>query len=251
MAFYYVRPDEAPSLSSTVTTTAGDTDSDYTDDWICDARPGRPARSTTGTVTWTAAFSSAEVGLIAVCNCNSDVNATIAGGISTSVVAGALETNGIRLSGFAAPTPATITGLSVGFSAAAADVVLGEFYFGKRRTLVAANGTCGWPRLEDLLIEDDDFEMPIEGDFVSVPPYDRGLFGRRLTGSHIYTSSQLADLKAWRKAQRAATKPSLIVPDSTVNDAWLVQFRALEFKPIDSDLWQVRLEFVEYPRSRW
>ena len=69
MAFYYVRPDELASLNAAVTTSAGATDADYTDDWVADGRPGRPAKSTTGTVTWSLTFSSAEVGLVAVCNC--------------------------------------------------------------------------------------------------------------------------------------------------------------------------------------
>ena len=189
MAFYYIRQDELASYGATVTTTVGATDSDYNDDWICDGRCGRPARSasfgspsTTGTVTWSASFSSAQVGLIAVCNCNSNVNATIGGGVTGTVIAGALGENGIRLSGWLAPTPVTITGLTVGFSGAADDVVLGEFVFGKRRTLTNVNGGNGGPRMSDLAFELIDFAEDDQGEFISVPPYDRGLEQRRLKG---------------------------------------------------------------------
>lgn len=249
MPFYYIRPDEMPT--ATVTTTAGATNAAYTDDWICDGRPGRPARSTNGTVTWSAAFSSAEVGLIAVCNCNSDVNASIGGGITATVTAGALEANGIRLNGFTAPTPASITGLTVGFSGAAVAVTLGEFVFGKRRTLTNAAGNYGGPRFDGEGYTLEDYPLTVDAEFGSTMPYDRGLVSRTLRGTQVYTVSQFADLLAWQKAQRSGSKPSLIVPDSTVNDAWLVTFRITSYKNLGNSLIEASIEFVEYPRSRW
>jgi hypothetical protein len=243
MAFLYVRPDEAWSLSGTVTTTAGATDSDYTDDWIVDGRVGRPARSTTGTVTWSIAASSGEVGLVAVCNCNSDVNATIGGGVSGTVTAGALQPNGIRLNGFQTFTPANITTLTVGFSGAADDVVLGELIAGKYRTIRAPRFDSDW--------EIDDYRLNVDAEFGSINPHDRGLESRKITGFNFYTTADRDLILAWYRAQRAASKPSLIVPDSDVNDAWVVQLLTPKYQRAGADSWRVELTFVESPRSRW
>lgn len=251
MAFYYIRPDEMWSLGATVTTTVGTTDTDYTDDWIVDGRAGRPARATSGTVTWSAAFSSAEVGLIAVCNCSSNVNATIGGSVSGTVLAGALGENGIRLNGWLAPTIANMTTLTVGFSGASANVTLGEFAFGKRRALTNIRGGIGGPRLRDATFTDDDFDGSDETTLF-LPPYDRGLERRRLSGTNVFTTAQLDTIRAWRRAQKSSTKPSLIVPDSSINDAWLCRLIAVTYKPAMKDgQWTVDLAFEEYPRVRW
>lgn len=243
MAFLYMRPDEWASLSATVTTSAGATDSDYIDDWVADGRPGRPAKSTTGTVTWSLTFSSAEVGLVAICNCNSDVNVTIGGTVSGTVTAGALQPNGIRLNGFQTFTPASGTTLTVAVSGAASAVTLGEVMAGKYRTLTA-------PRFDSTLSEND-FGLSAEAEFASIHPFDRGLVARTLKGSQLYTTADRDLILAWQRAQRANSRPSLIVPDSTVNDAWVVLLSPIEYTQVGPGLWEVELEFQEYPRSRW
>lgn len=244
MAFYYMRADEIATLNATVTTSAGTTDSDYTDEWICDGRPGRPARATNGTVTWSATFTSAEVGLIAVCNCNSDVDATIGGGASATVTAGALKANGIRLNGFTTVTPANETNLTVGFSGAAATVVLGEFIAGKYRTLSPA------PHREtDFDLED--FARESGAEFGSVPPYDPGMEARVFSGWQVYSTADRDLIIEWWRSQRAHTRPSLIVPDSTVNDAWVGYLNKPTYRIVGPDKWRVNLVFRELPRSRW
>jgi len=243
-SFYYVRADEM-IYGATVTTTAGATDSDYNDDWICSGWPGTPARATTGTVTWDATFSAKEISLVAACHCNSDVNATIGGGASATITAGALQPDGTRLNGFATFTPASITNLTIAFSGAAEDVILGEFVAGKKRTLTL-------PKLSDDDRSEADFTRPIEMDATSIAPYDIGLSGRGpWSGTFALTTTELNNMIACFRAQRNGTRPTLIVPNTSVNDAWLGFFAAPKYKPIGPAFWRVQLVFREIPRLRW
>lgn len=243
MSFLYVRSDEMSTLGAAVADTTGATDSDYTNEWMCDGRIGRPVRATNGTVKWTATFTSAEVGLVAVCNCNSDVNATIDGTVSGTVTAGTLQPNGMRLNGFQTFTPATNTTLGVAFSGAASAVVLGELIGGKYRTLTRA------PRFDsDFSFED--YTRDVGAEFGSILPYDPALESRTLSGYNYYNTTDRDLIIAWWRSQRNGTKPSLIVPDSTVNDAWVVRLLAPKFQKAGPDAWRVDLTFIEYPRSR-
>lgn len=245
MAFYFCRPDEWWSLGATVATSSGTTDTDYTDDWIVDGRPGRPARATSGSVAWTLSASSGEVGLIAVCNSNISVNTVISGGVSATVSAGALGANGIRRNGFATVTPANITTLVATITSNPSDVILGELVAAKYRTL--ARG----PVTTEASIAFNDFRLDPGAEFSSVMPYDRGLVARKLTGSNVYNAADLAILQGWWEAQKSGSLPSLIVPDSAVNDAWIVTWTKFSYAQEAPVLWRVEFEFVEYPRSRW
>jgi hypothetical protein len=241
---YYVRPDEVWSYAGAVADTAGATDSDYTNEWLCDGRAGRPARATSGTVTWTITNPSAEVGLICVANSNSNVNATIGGSVSATVTAGALGGQAIRKNGFATVTPAACTTMTVGFSGASASVVVGEVIAGKYRTLTR-------PVYTDDNTELTDFARAQEMDLSSIPPYDPGLVARTWSGSFIVTSAEKDDILAWYEAQRGGTRPSLVVPQTTVNDAWVCFLQKPSFSPAGGIYWTVQLSIVEVPRVRW
>lgn len=241
----YVRPDEVATLYATVTTTVGATDADYTDEWACDGRAGRPVRATSGTVTWSAAFTSAEVGLVAVCHCNSNVNATIGGTVSGTVTAGALQPNGIRLNGFQTFTPASGTTLTVGFSGASSSVILGELLGGKYRTLTL-------PIYSSDHRGQRSFTRQQEMDLSSIPPFSPGLAARKpWSGSFVLTTAQLDDVIAWYDSQIDETRPSLVIPDATRNDAWVCFLQAPEYTPVSGRLWSVTLTIVEVPRVRW
>jgi hypothetical protein len=242
--FYLMRADEIASYFATVTTSAGTTDADYTDDWICDSRPSRPARAGSGTVTWSATSSSAEVGLIVVGYTNSNVNATIGGGVSTTVTAGALQADGIRLNGFATVTPANQTNLTVAFSGASATVVLGEFLYGKYRSITL-------PVYTSDVRSDRDFTRDQAADLSSVPPYDPGLAGRTWAGTFILTTAEVEIFRGAFRAQRNGTRPTVVVPDSTVNDAWIGYLSAPAATPISHRHWSVQVTFTELPRVRW
>jgi hypothetical protein len=244
-SIYYMRPDEVATYSATVTTSAGTTDTDYTDDWICDTRPGRPARATNGTVTWSASFSSAEVGLIAACSCNSDVNMTLGGGVSSTITAGALQADGIRLNGFATQTPANETNITIAFSGAGSAVVLGELVAGKYRTLTRPVYTDDETSFISLARTQD-------MDLSSIPPYDPGLSPPRTwSGAYIVNTADRDNIVQWYLGQRNNTRPSLLVPDTTVNDAWLGFLARPSFSPAGGIYWSVKLTFTEVPRVRW
>jgi len=245
MSFLFCRPSEIWSYSATVTTSAGATDADYTDDWITDARQGRPARSTSGTVTWSLAFSSAEVGLVTVCNCNASVDATIGGGVSTTVLAGALDEDGVRVNGFALVGPASITGLTVAFSANPTAVVLGELIGAKVRTL--ARGI----RVVDTRVTYEIYGSEPGAEFASMNSYDKGMQSRVITATTLQTKTQRDLLRGWFTGQRGFSKPGLIVPDSTVNDAWVVWFRNFSYAQVGPDVFEVTTTFQEIPRKRW
>lgn len=241
MAGGFVRADENAVLNAAVTTSAGTTDADYTDEWIADGRIGRPARATNGTVTWSLTFTSAEVGIIAIGNCNSNVNATITGGVSTTVTAGALGENGIRLNGFVKVTPANMTALAVGFSGAASAVVLGEIIAGKYRALPI-------PMFD---ISHDDYVMEPGAEFASINGFDRGMEARRFTGTMKYTKANRDVLMGIWRAQRAGTRPTLMVYDESLNDAVMGFLSKPSYKQVGPNLWSVDLTFQETPRSRW
>lgn len=243
--FIYCRPDEIATYGASVATSAGTTDTDYNDDWVCSGWPGQPARATNGTVSWTPTFTSAQVGLVAVCHHNTDVNATISGGVSGTVTVGALQPDGTRLNGYLTVTPATITSFTAAFSGAAADVIVGELIGAKYRTLTL-------PKLSDDDRGEADFTRPIEMDLASIPPYDPGIEGRGpWSGTFVLTTTEKDNVVAWFRAQRNGTKPSLIVPNTSVNDAWLGFLAAPQYKPIGPALWRVKLTFREIPRLRW
>lgn len=243
MAFHLMFPHEIASYGAAVTTSAGATDSDYDDDRICSGWPGKPARATNGTVTWSATFSSAEVGMIVVANCNANVNASIGGGVSATVVAGALGANGIRVNGFTTVTPANRTNLTVGFSGASSAVVLGEFIAGKYRTFRA-------PKVESQL-GFDDYVRDVGAEFHSIAPYDPGMESRKISGRQEYsTVDRDLLIECWR-GQRAGTRPTVMVLDSNVNDAWVGFFDKPTYVQTGPDKWEVSLTFTEIPRSRW
>jgi hypothetical protein len=246
MAFFYMRPSEIASYNATVTTSAGATDSDYTDDWITDARMGRPARSTNGTVTWALSFASSEVGLVCVGNCNASVNASITGGVSATVVAGTLDEDGIRVNGFATVTPANITALSVGFSAnPGGAVVLGELLAGKYRTL-----TYGL-RQTDGRLAVESYGIDPRAEFASMNSYDKGMVGRVLSGSTIVDAAERDVLQGWFLGQKGMSRPGAIVPNSSVNDLWVVWMSEFSYQQVGPTRWEVGLTFKEIPRKRW
>jgi hypothetical protein len=216
-SLYFVRPDENWAYAGAVADTVGATDADYTNEWLCDGRAGRPARATSGTVTWTITNPSAEVGLICVANSNSNVNATIGGSVSATVTAGALGGQAIRKNGVIA---------------------------GKYRTLTR-------PVYTDDNTELTDFARAQEMDLSSIPPYDPGLVARTWSGSFIVTSAEKDDILAWYEAQRGGTRPSLVVPQTTVNDAWVCFLQKPSFSPAGGIYWTVQLSIVEVPRVRW
>lgn len=241
--FYFIRPDEMMTLNGAV---AGGADTNYLDDWVVDGRVGRPARAATGTQTWTVTNSAKNVSLIAVCNHNIDAARTISitGDITTSMVGPALPPNAIPLNPHVSVSATSTATLAVGVASNTVPLIIGEFVAGLRRTLernlkVKPEFRPSYRTLEH------------ESEFDSLLPYDKGIVARRLSGEVTLTDAGLADVQNWWDSTRGNTKYSLIVPNATVQDAWLVQFLNFSWEPDAYNRNVVQMVFQEYPRSRW
>lgn len=248
MAFYYVRPDES-YIGSTVT---GTVEATYDADWLTDGRPGFPVRHATALNVTATPPTTREVGLIAVCNHNIAGTVDVEG---NTIPAATLGGDGIYYNSFLAlVTPSSPTNLTLQVTQTPA--IVGELYAGKRR------------ELERQLLTEPTFDYgdPVDwdGEYPSIAPYDDGLsLPRRLIGEAYASDLSLPDLIAWHESTRKGTRPTLIVPRSGVNDAWLVTF-SFRWRPVmDFDaaflqahpgvraVYKVSFDFLELPRSRF
>jgi hypothetical protein len=240
--FYYMRPDEQWALNSTQVTASG-TDTDYQPYWATDARPGRPYRSNATTFSLTIQNTNGEVGMVVVGNHNLGPGAVISVFSTSFTVSTETPPDGIPLNAWFIRTPANTTTLTVAASTAnSANPVIGEVLAGKYRTLSRGVTIASANFAQQMVAADP------QSEFASIPPYDKGLAQRTLSGDAIVDATEFASLRDWFRSQRGWTKPSVIVVEG---DAWIVTVRSFRYSKIDESLYTVRLEFVEYPRSRW
>lgn len=248
MAFLFSPPDES-LIGATVT---GTVDDDFFAEWLTDGRPGFPVK-TTGDLSLSVALASpVAVGIVSPINHTITPGNTLdlGGDITGSIAALAARRHGIARNPFALiaqTSPATpVSNLTVGVSGNTGAVVLGELWAGAVYELE-------WP-----LFSEPDFDpgQPFEWES-SLPPNDDMQEIRRLAGDTLLSDVGLAQVEGWWESTRKGTLPSLIVPDSLVNDAWLVTMRYVphsiwlhDTDPLQS-LHNVHLEFVELPRTRW
>lgn len=245
--FAFVRPDEMFGLNSDDVT--GTVDDTYEATNLVDGRPSFPVRRTGGVGLWTVNGDAAEVGLVCIGHHMLDAGlvVNITGSVTTTVTIPAYGANGIPLNGVRI-LGAAVTGvisLTVSVAGNSGPVIIGELCAGKVRTL---------PRTlaRDTRFTHRDFRTMRAGDMAWIPPYDKGIYNRVWSGSGLFTTTQKDEAQAWFESQRSGSKPSLIVPDTAVNDAWFVQFTGFDVTPLPGgQLWRVGLTFEEYPRSRW
>lgn len=246
-AFLYSRWDESFG-GGTVT---GTVESTYNASWLLDPSPMRPVRGTTGLSLTATAPAARNVGIVAVLNGN--VTGTVAVG-SHTVPAATLGADGIYLNSFLSVTPASLSSMLV--VASGTPTILGGVWIGVRR------------QLQRQLLVRPTFQMgkgqEWEGEASSLPPYDSGIaYQRRLSGHTIVSDTGLEDIHAWYRSTRNGSLPSLIVPISDINDAWLVTF-SYDWSPVHyidaalrasfpqaKSIHEVAFEFVEIPRVRW
>jgi hypothetical protein len=239
------------SANATVTATV---DADYLAAWLCDIRPGRPIRATSGSFSASIANPSGSVDVIVVGNHNLDAGLGIAidGDIDASMTVPALPPDGIPLNPFTlAGSPGTAATLTLAVSGNSRDVVIGEFAAGELRSI-------GLPQLSTHRLEHAHKNIEPNVDVSSVLPYDKGVAMRRLIGRYILTNTEKEAVEDWYRAERGGSRPSVIIPELDVNDAWFTRFaEPPTFTPIvGSDdrselLWAADLTFQELPRSRW
>lgn len=247
MAFWYVRPDESLLLAPASGTVA----TNYDIAWLTSPTVDRPAKGTSGTVSWTLSPSPsvADVSLAALVNHNVSVDAAVSGSVSATIAASSTSPDGIPLNPLVTFTPTTVSSLVVGVTSNPDDVVIGLLYAGQKRVLERQLHTQ--PEFDEA----DPFEW--QGEFKGLQPFDSGVTSRTLSGDTLVSGTGMADIEAWYRSTKRGTLPTLIVPISEVNDAWLVTF-SYRSQPImvypsepSRSIYRVSLVFTELPRVRW
>lgn len=231
----------------TVTTTAGTTDSDYTDDWLVDDRANRPAKATNGTATWSIAAASGSISGIAVCNHNIEAarTITIGGGITATGSGPTARKNGIPHNAWIpiSPTATGVTGFTVGVASNPSALTIGEVVSGLMQTFpgggLLANGLGGGHR-----------RMGNGASSVGVPAYDSAEAARVWRSSVLATRSELDTVMGWFEAQRNESRFSLFIPSDLENDAWLVYLDEPDWT-YEGSRYRVTLNMREIPRVRW
>lgn len=243
MAFLYVRPDEAFTYGSV----SGTVDTTYEANWLVNGAPWMPVSGAGGLTLTVTAPASRLVGLVAVVNHNLTGTVAISGGVTATVPVAAVDADGIPYNPWVAVTPVSASSLVM--TASGSPSIVGELIAGVKRTLQR--------QLHTGVEFDPDEPFDWVGEFSSIPPYDPGYEGRRLQGEALLTQAGLDDVHAWYASTRRGTRPTLIVPIDTVNDAWLVFFRyryqtIIQGKTgVHAGLHRVQFDFTEIPRVRW
>lgn len=231
----------SPHQSLLYAPVSGSVDADYVNTWLTDGRPGFPAKYT-GTLALTvtpAAPQSVDV----ICLHHHNVRAaavvtlggSLSGGITTvAPFSDAIFPNVFRL----LTTPVSVTSLVLGVSGNT-DPVVTSLYAGLSTEISA---DFGHGRSFD-----PGKPFPWES---TMAPYDDGMAApRRLSGAWLPTDAEYAALIACTQAMRNGTRPALVIPDDTVNDAWLCTFQWTEALVGGNHM--VTIEIVEIPRIRW
>lgn len=244
--FLYVPAHKQVSLFAGVSATV---DSTYDAAWLCDGRGGRPIRGTgtsfSATITPAAAGT---VSLAAVCHSNLSVSTTFGGDLSATVAAGALSKKSIRFNGFTTFAPvASVDSVTIAVTGNAETVIIGEIVFGEYVALTL-------PTLQGEGYAEKSFATPLEIDLASIRPYSKGLKGRVWSATWpALTTSERDGLIDAEDAQWDLTRPTLVVPRTSINDALLGFISDVTYKPSAQvpNRWEVTLTFTEEPRKRW
>lgn len=255
----YARPDEIKTYPlpaddgsltlGSVSSANVDTAGSYSANSLIGGWPGTPTRWTvanpSGTVTLPAAGN---IDLVVVSHHKLSAGAlvTFASGIVGVVTVPTIPPDGIRLNAFKAITPVVgATGFTFTVSGNTPNAIIGEILAGPARTLTLPTYQSDQRGMANFTRE-----MQIEQS--SIAPYDPALSGRApWKGKYVLTASQLDDVKNWFLSQRNGTRPSVIIPDATVNDAWVGFLQEPQWAVAGPFHFHVDLVFTEIPRSRW
>ncbi len=233
----------APHQSLLYAPVVGSVDADYQAAWLTDGRPTFPVQKTGGTISLTVTPAAAQdVDVIAVCHHSLRQAATISlgGSLASSIVTAAALPDGIPLNWFRKlSAPASVSSLVLDVTGNVDPVVIGLLYAGLSTEL----------SLDFRQGREFDPGRPFAWEGAMLP-YDDGFAEpRRLRGELFPTSAEYAALVACTQAMRKGTRPALIIPDDTVNDAWLCTFQWTEALIAGNHF--VTMEIVEIPRVRW
>lgn len=246
MSYLFLPPDRNVLAGRTVTSTAGTPDADHPLSYLTDLRPSHPARWAPGA--WGASISVATqaIQLVVLANHKLDATVTVGGGPNGTIAALTAGENGAYKNPFlylpaaaAGVTALTLGGTNTG------PAIIGEAFAGVPLTLEAV-------QMADAREEFFDGGEEVEGDFRNILPLDQGEEWRRFSGTQVYPTSEMEKIVSWWRAQRANTRPSVLIKNSAVQDARIVLLEKLAIEHNDSkDLYKITLGWVEFPRYAW
>jgi hypothetical protein len=241
MSFLLLRDDQRLQPG----TVSGSVDTDFVAGWLIDGRPSFPVK-TTGDLDLTATPPAPiNADLFAVINhtitaANSAVLTRNGGTAVGSLVVPTWGEDGIPLNPFLKlAAPVSVTSLRIQVSGNTGAVVIAGLYAGPATELTTSF----------LFDETFDPGVPFEWESLMAPTDDGLGEPRRTRGTMILTNADFALLQSAYRASRKGTRPTLIVPDTDANDAWLAQFQYTD-NPKEGYHF-VTMEMMELPRTRW
>lgn len=241
--FYYMRPDE---LWQPIVT--GDVAPDHLASWLCDLRAGRPVRAPEAEdldLALAGAATSCNGAVLA--HSNLSVAGVLSGDVSLSLTP-TVNPDNIRLNPMGLFNAVSVDAVGFDVVGNPEDAIVGELFLGTVRQLPR-----NLQRLQNRWAVRT-FSIRPRAEFGSMLPYKRGLEGRRLAGSNLYSPTEFADILDWFRSCKGGSLPTIIAPDS-LDDAWVVDFVSLEWRLVPISTGETWVEavflFDEYPRPEW
>lgn len=221
----------------------------YLADWAVDGNPNRPLKGDSNGGVLTLAGTAAMADTCVLCNHNieSPATAVVSGDLAGAFVLSGARRNRIPFNPYLKVTPASVDALTLTISGNYADYIIGEFIAGLSESF-------------DLLQQDNEFGYQMfniqpEGDIPSVMPTDLGARRRRLQGTAWATLTEKQFVEEWIDASMGNTRPSVIIPNPSDNDAWVVKvFAEITYRQHRGDpdrLYLVNIGFEEWACHRW
>ena len=216
---------------------------------LCDGDPHNPIRTTLGTFSFSVTGAAALVGIngLVVSHHNLDEGLSVNFSTLGDVEMPAVPENDIRLNGVeilnpaAGSTASTTVSLS-GSPANSNPCVIGEVFAGIFREVrsLAVGAT----------FQPISYGIQHPGEFGGMA-YDKGGEARLFGGAvHLNDAAKAILDAAWR-ASKANSQPTVIVPDASVNDAWVVTWETYDPQALHPGIWRVEVVWREVARLRW
>lgn len=252
--FYFMKSDEIatyPLANGTLASVSSSgVDTDYSVQSLCYGWPGTPVRWTSGAASGTITLpAAATISMVVVSHHKLDAAkaVTFSSGITAVVTTPATTPpDGIPLNPFTTITPAAgVTAFNFAITGNSTDVIIGEIIAGAYRSLTL-------PLAKDDQRGLEDFSRQWNVAQSAVAPYRSGLASRApWRGRYMLTSAERDLVDAWFLSQCEGTRPSVVVPDPSVNEAIVGFLQKPSYSVAGPRHWNVELTFVEFPRSRW
>lgn len=231
----------SPHQSLLYAPVSGTVDADYVNDWLTDGRPGFPVQ-VTGALSLTvtpAAPQDVDVICLHHHNVREAATVTLGGDLSGAITTRAPFADNIFPNIFRLlSVPVSVSSLVLGISGNTVPVIT-SLYAG-----LSTEISLGFEAGRTF-----DPGKPFPWESTMAPNEDGMTVPRRLSGTWAPTDAEFAALLACLQAMRNGTRPALIIPDDTVNDAWLCTFQITEALVGGNHF--VTIEIVEIPRIRW